>query len=26
LHLVDKKTELYEINVHLPALAAIILK
>jgi 1,4-alpha-glucan branching enzyme len=26
LHLVDKKTGLYEINVHLPALAAIILK
>ena len=26
LHLVDKKTELYEINVHLPALAAVILK
>ena len=26
LHLVDKKTGLYEINVHLPALAAVILK
>ena len=26
LHLVDKKTGLYEINVHLPALGAVILK
>jgi 1,4-alpha-glucan branching enzyme len=26
LHLVDKKSSLYEINVHLPALGALILK